>query len=56
VTLRFLANNNTSLLELEDSNYINNYKDETEDNSIKYKDIKVMDFNKGINRDRSNKE
>jgi hypothetical protein len=56
MTLRFLTNNDTSLLESEDSNYINKYKEETEDEDVEHKDIKVMDFDKGLNKDRSNRE
>jgi hypothetical protein len=53
MTLRFLANNDTSLLELKDSDYVNKYKEETED-----KDIKglAMDVNKDLGEDEFNKE
>jgi hypothetical protein len=53
VTSRFLADNDTSLLESEDSNYVNKYKEETEDKGVKHKGVKVVDFDKGSNRDRS---
>ena len=56
MTLKFLANNDTSLSELKDSNYTNKYKEETEDKDIKYKSIKVINFNKGFNKDKFNKE
>jgi hypothetical protein len=56
MTLRFLANNDTSLLELKDSDYVNKYKEETEDKDIKRKGVKVMDFNKGFNGDGLDKE
>jgi hypothetical protein len=56
VTSRFLANNNTLLLELKDNNYVDKYKEETKDKGIKYKDIKVINFNKSINKNKFNKK
>jgi hypothetical protein len=56
MTLRFLADNDTLLLKLKDNNYINKYKEETEDKDIKRKGIKVIDFDKGFNKDGSDKE
>jgi hypothetical protein len=44
------------LLKLKDNNYIDKYKEETEDEDVKCKGIKVIDFNKGLNRDKSDKE
>ena len=44
------------LLKLKDNNYIDKYKEETEDEDVKYKGIKVIDFDKGLNRDKSDKE
>ena len=44
------------LLKLKDNNYIDKYKKETKDKDIKYKGIKVINFNKGINRDGFDKE
>ena len=44
------------LLKLKDNNYIDKYKKETKDKDIKYKGIKVINFNKGLNRDGFDKE
>ena len=44
------------LLESENNNYVNKYRKETKDKGIKYKGIKIIDFNKSINKDKSNKE
>jgi hypothetical protein len=54
MTLKLLVDNNTSLSELEDNNYIDKYKEETEDKVAKCKDLKIVNFNKSINKD--NKE
>ena len=44
------------LLKLKDNNYIDKYKKETKDKDIKYKSIKVINFEKGFNKDKSDKE
>jgi len=44
------------ILKLKDNNYIDKYKKETKDKDIKYKGIKVINFNKGLNRDGFDKE
>jgi hypothetical protein len=54
MTLKPLVNKDTSLSELKDSNYIDKYKEETEDKIAKLKDLKIINCNKSINRD--NKE
>lgn len=51
MTLRFLADDDTSLLESEDSDYVDKYEEETEDESVR-----AIDFDKDINRDGSDKE
>jgi len=44
------------LLKSKDSNYVDKYKEETEDKDIKCKGLKVINFNKGLNKDKSDKE
>jgi len=56
MTSRFLADDDTSLLELEDSDYVDEYEEETEDEDVKRKGVKVVDFDKGLDRDGSNEE
>jgi len=51
MTLKLLVDDNTSLSELKDSNYVDKYKEETEDKVAKRKDLKIVDFDKSINRD-----
>jgi hypothetical protein len=54
VTLKPLVDKDTLLSELKDNNYVNKYKEETEDKIAKLKDLKIVNCNKSINRD--NKE
>jgi hypothetical protein len=50
VTLKLLVDDNTSLLELKDSNYVNKYKKETKDKVVKLKDLKIVNCDKSIDK------
>ena len=51
MTLKLLVDDNTSLSESKDNNYVDKYKEETEDEVAKRKDLKIVDFDKSINGD-----
>jgi hypothetical protein len=56
MTSRFLADDDTSLSESEDSDYVDEYKEETEDEDVERKGVKVVDFDKGLDGDGSDEE
>jgi len=51
VTSKLLVDNDTSLSESEDSDYVDEYKEETEDKVAELKDLKIVDCDESINRD-----
>jgi len=56
MTSRFLADDDTSPSESEDSDYVDEYEEETEDEDVERKGLKVVDFDKGLDGDGSDEE
>jgi hypothetical protein len=56
VTLRFLADDNTLLSESEDSDYVDEYEEESENEGVEFRAVEVVDCDEGINRDGSEEE
>jgi hypothetical protein len=56
VTSKFLTDDDTSPSESEDSDYVDEYEEETEDECVERKDVKVVDFDEGIDGNGSEEE